>query len=366
VEAQLYGPDQEEWFDRLELDYDNVAAALAWSVREEYAEAGLRMAGALSFFFEHRAHFHDGHAWLEQLLASDAPASANVRAKALLTAGVLDYYTGDELASARRFEESLELARAVGDEWIIAWCLSCMGFYEVDLARAVPLLEEALRLFRERGDGWGISHALRRLALEVIRLGDLERAEMLVGEALARARQARNKHALAYSFLILGIVVWLRTRDAERAQALYHQSSALAGATRDRFNVEFVLLMLGVIAHVEGHYDQARAQYAEVVAMEEEHGGVDYQSGFGHPLLFAFAQLAVATGEPAPAVRLLGAMRVIPDTEVLAAAFSIPGGLDAELAALRTQLGETTFSKAFAEGRAMTIHHAIAYAMEYK
>src|SRR5438093_639721 len=79
------------------------------------------------------------------------------------------------------------------------WCLAGMGFYEVDVERAITLLEEALRLFRALGDGWGISHALRRLGWELIGKRDLERAEILLQEALLLARNARNKHATAWS-----------------------------------------------------------------------------------------------------------------------------------------------------------------------
>jgi predicted ATPase len=42
AEAHQYGPEQEEWFDRLELDYDNLAAALAWSLSE--GRVGSRLA----------------------------------------------------------------------------------------------------------------------------------------------------------------------------------------------------------------------------------------------------------------------------------------------------------------------------------
>src|SRR5262249_22448900 len=35
AEAHLYGPYQEVWFDRLEVEHDNLGAALAWSLRDE-------------------------------------------------------------------------------------------------------------------------------------------------------------------------------------------------------------------------------------------------------------------------------------------------------------------------------------------
>jgi predicted ATPase/transcriptional regulator with XRE-family HTH domain len=364
AEGHLYGPDQEDWYDRLELDYDNFAAAFRWSISDvEHAEAGLCLAGALSFFFEHRAHFHSGFAWVEKLVALPSAAPVSVRAKALWTAGVLAHYVGDDNKAVARLEESLALAQTVGDKRITAWCLACMGFYELDVERAITLLEEALRLFRALGDGWGISHALRRLGWELIGKGDLERAETLLQEALLLARNARNKHATAWSLFILGAAVWLRTRRPEPARTLWQESLLLAEETRDRYNREFVLLMRGQVAKAEGDYKQAEALYGEIVDLEEEHGALDYQAGIGHQLLVARAQLAADTGKPETAVRLFGAARMVPGVQLLGAGFRNGGDVETELAALRVQLGESAFATAFAEGRAMPIEQAVGHGL---
>src|SRR5262249_8573127 len=64
AEAHLYGPDQDLWFDHLEVEHDNLGAALAWAIREEKAEAGLRLAGSLGFFWELRSDYYEGNEWL--------------------------------------------------------------------------------------------------------------------------------------------------------------------------------------------------------------------------------------------------------------------------------------------------------------
>jgi tetratricopeptide (TPR) repeat protein len=364
AEAHLYGPDQEDWYDRLELDYDNFGAVLAPSVGDaEHVEAGLRLAGALAFFFEHRAHFHDGHVWLEKLLALPNAAPVNVRAKALWAAGVLAHYVGHNDKARACLEESLALARSVGNQGITAWCLACIAFYEVDVDRAIMLLEEALRLFRALGDGWGISHALRRLAWELICKGDLEWAESLLQEALLLARNARNKHATGWSLFILGAAVWLRTRRPEPARTLWQESLLLADETRDRYNREFVLLMQGQVAQEEGDDERAEALHGEIVDLEEEHGGLDYQPGIGHQLLAARGQLAAATGRLETAVRLFAAVQIVPGVQMITARFGTLSGMEPELAALRVQLGESAFVTAFAEGRAMTIEQAVVYGL---
>ena len=106
AEAHLYGPRKEAWFDRLEVEHDNLRAALAWTLRSKEAEAGLHLAGALGFFWEHRGYPHEGGEWLEKLLsiASDVPSAT--RAKALRVAGSLAGGLGNDDLGRTYCEES--------------------------------------------------------------------------------------------------------------------------------------------------------------------------------------------------------------------------------------------------------------------
>jgi predicted ATPase len=363
AEAKLYGPDQDAWFDRLEADYHNLAAAMDWALAAQRAEAGLRLGGAVAFFCELRMHFYDWANWLERLLALDGPVAPGVRAKALSAAGALAHYTGDDTRATERFNDGLRLARSVGDEWSTAWNLTNLGIFALPAEGSTELLEEALRLFRALGDGWGISHALRRLGWVYIRRGDLERAESLQRESLHLARQAQNSYAAAWSLLFLGDVVWLRTRSADYPLKLWQESRVLAREARDVICEAAVLLMFGQVAQVHGQYEQARLRYRDVVALEQEHG-VDHQAGFAYPLVLALAQLAFATGKYDTSATLYGALPSEPETAILAAGFSTPGGLPAELEALRARLGDGRFELALADGGMMSVEEAIAYGLE--
>jgi hypothetical protein len=137
----------------------------------------------------------------------------------------------------------------------------------------------------------------------------------------------------------------------------------LARETRDRGNLEYVLLMLGQVAQAGGDYEQAKARYAELVALEHAYGGIENQRGLAKLLVLALAQLAVASGKPERAARLFGAVQMTPTADLLAVGFRYPGGLEAELAALRAELGESAFATAFAQGRATSIQQAVVYGL---
>ncbi len=69
AEPHLRGPEQATWLERLEGEQDNFRAALAftWALEND-PSAALRLAAALSPFWETRGHYAEGRDWLERAL----------------------------------------------------------------------------------------------------------------------------------------------------------------------------------------------------------------------------------------------------------------------------------------------------------
>jgi tetratricopeptide (TPR) repeat protein len=365
AETRLYGPDQEAWFDRLQVEYDNIAAALTWSIREAEIEPGLRLASALGSFWEDRGHYRDGHKWFEKLLAVSGDVPDSVRAKALRTAGVFAMYQGDDRKATALCEESLRLARETGDQWNVAWCLASLGFFErrtwADPARAVEQLEEALRLFRALGDRWGTSHVLRRLGGFLTMLGAHDRAASLLQEAVSSARQAGNQHAIAWSLFLLGNVIWWHRKDAASARPLFEESLNLVSETRDRHNLLYIWLALGQLAQARGDHDEAQSRYEDVVALFHENGGIDYQAFDVSCVVLAFAQLAVSRGDLHQAARLFGSAHAVLEKPYLR--FGDRDAIHRDMAVASHQLGDSVFVAEFETGRGMSMEDALNYAV---
>jgi predicted ATPase len=83
AEPELFGPQEVEWWNRLEEEHDNARAALSWSLEGADPELGLRLAGALRLFWLSRGYYGEGRRWLEEALAWDGGVSVMARVKAL-------------------------------------------------------------------------------------------------------------------------------------------------------------------------------------------------------------------------------------------------------------------------------------------
>jgi len=89
-EAEIGGPQQVMWLERLEREHDNLRAALRWLLEQEGAgqhEMALRLGSALNGFWYLRGHNSEGRTYLEQALVGGEGVAASARAKALFALG---------------------------------------------------------------------------------------------------------------------------------------------------------------------------------------------------------------------------------------------------------------------------------------
>lgn len=274
AESELYGPDQMRWFLRIEEEYGNLREGLAWLYDRRELVDGLRLAGALGWFWFRRARFAEGEHWLGLYrAAAHEVGPPGLRAKAAYALGWMRLCGGSRPwgnpAGAGLFEESLEMwreaghqrgaalsqiwlawtgadegrtsweladesvkiARGTGDAWTISWCLKLAYSYlrrpDKDLESKRAALEEAIALARTTGDPFLLSQALHGMGSVFSWVGELEAAEPWYVEALRMARELDdswsildNTNCLADGYLGLGQIA--------RAEALFAEGLCLA------------------------------------------------------------------------------------------------------------------------------------------
>jgi len=373
-EKYVFGREQIPWFDRLEVEHDNLRAALEWSVSSGETQMGLRLAAALSWFFSERGHWSEGLAWLEKLLALAPDAPPSLRAKAFHSAGGLAGMSRGAEYARILCSRALSLARETDDSWNIAWSLSHLGQYTELLDhpdQAAATLDESLTFFRRLEDPFGLCHALIRRAWAAIVLKDFSTGRILLEEVSLIAHEEGDKIAAAWVPYLLGAIVW--REDVRQAAPYFESSRRLFQEARFPSGVAMSLFALGLVEHALGENKRAQTHFEELLLkMTSRH----FPVGVGALALLGFAVIAVTLGKRARAATLIGTINSVMDVvnweesyrplNGVLGELPVSPGLLAQFASLRIQLGVAAFDEAWAAGKVMTDDQAIAYALEDK
>ena len=134
--------------------------------------------------------------------------------------------------------------------------------------QATALLEESLVVARSLGDKGLISMALADLGVVARIQGDFVRADGLLTENLALSRDVRDKWRIALSLHSLGVVAF-RRGDYDRAAGLHAESLALASQVQDRWIADDCLDGLAAVACARGHYEHAARMMGAADALRE-------------------------------------------------------------------------------------------------
>jgi predicted ATPase/DNA-binding SARP family transcriptional activator len=397
---ELEGPEQRTWRDRLEHELPNLRAAMGWGLSHNL-EAGLRLALALRPFWMVRGYLSEGRSWLQRLRAAaeGTPAHAALEAEALVEESRLAISQGSlreavDLALLGR-ERFMRLENTGG----LGRALHALGHAQIDLADYEPArghLEESLALFQSEGDRPGMAAALNSLGYVATRRGDYPAAKAYAEQAAALYRELNQPRLVAGISVNVGMTA-LAQGDYATAQRLMEAALPILRELRDSDALPIALLNLGNVYQDTGDLERARGCYEEAIALGRPLGTTTIAApllGLGSVLLArgdltgargcfvealqarmqsgerrgvalalgSFARLEQAQQRPDRAARLLGA------AEALRKAIGAPiqpraqKNYDQLIDALRTALGEASFSEAWMAGGALTIEQAVALA----
>ena len=128
AEPQIVTHDQVAWLDRLELEHDNLRAALNFSVGRGGTDA-LSLATTLWWFWLKHGHLAEGRHRLERAMSSTHEVPGTTEARALVGLVHLASFQGDAEGTRTLTAQALAVARRAGDDWAEAYAL---GYSAVD------------------------------------------------------------------------------------------------------------------------------------------------------------------------------------------------------------------------------------------
>ncbi len=272
-EAYLHRFDAEaEWSARLELDQDDLRTALDW-LEQNDLEGFLDLAGALGWFWLSRGLLDEGSGRLARALAVKQDSDRSRVARALTAIGALTARRGDAKSGREQLEEALRLWRELGDRDELASALDALGWpliYDAgDDAAALGAFEEALAIRRELGDASGETRALVGVCQVLVALEEVERAETIARQLLARAGADLRTEHFAYHFLADCALIRGDTVEAERR---YRDSLRAALPLGDVIEATFEVQGVAMAAAANGDVENGLRLAACVEATRESLG----------------------------------------------------------------------------------------------
>jgi predicted ATPase/DNA-binding SARP family transcriptional activator/tetratricopeptide (TPR) repeat protein len=407
AKPELHGPDQQTWFERLDREKDNSRVALNWLLENDI-EAAAHLASGLFWLWHTYGYWKEGCKWYDRLLKSEIDIhrqkslTTAMRAQMLSEAGWLAVNDMDTIQARSLSEQSLVLYRDLGDKRGMAMALnslSWVAFYLNEYSRAKTLAEESLNLYREIDYISKFESELNLLGNIARAQGNFDQAAKYHREGLHWARVIGDKAAIAYSLMVSGYLAWFQG-DLEQAAILSEESLQLSRDVRLEWTIAETLNTLGDVARVKGEFEKASRLFDESNAIWEQLGRPREMAS----LFYSRGLLARVQSDLVEAGKFikegLKMWREAGDKRHMAECIEGLAGVGADLgkaelsarlmaiaellreetnspltpidyenyrrdiSAIRSQLGESDFAKAWMEGRMLTVEQAVAYALK--
>ena len=293
----LFGEDQKMWLDRLELDDDNMRAALDWCVEQHDAQRAHGLAASLWRFWQMRGHLHEGRARLTAILAMpESGRHTDSRARALEAAGGIVYWQGDMPAAQAFYDECLALRRAGDDRRELANAYYNASFPSAvnvsDLPKSQALLEQALPIYRDLADEAGISGCQWAIGNLLYFSKSYDNAISALDEAIELFRKSGNRFGLGWALHTRSLCAF-RTGDVARARDCVREALKLFSEAGDISGIALLLDDAGEVVIAAGnrpvgiqlasaaatHQATSGAGLGSVLNLEEGRSRHEYVSG---------------------------------------------------------------------------------------
>lgn len=302
-----------DWVAWLNIELDNIRAALAWAVEHDEAETAHRIVFGFGWYWYVTRQLSEGCTWTERALGCAGPVTDETRASAQILAGWLAAEHGNFDRAASLLDDGFALAQDIGDhllEGLAVYTLGLVATYRGELDAAEAAFQASVD-----EPNWA-PFALKNLGYLAYRRGDHAGADAWFDQALAQFR-ARGK-TFGTALTLVNMASLARDRnDLPGAAALYAEALALRTDHNDKVSAVSCLRGLAIIAS-RAHQDERAVR---LFGAEES------------------LRTAIGADEPRSRSRLVA------------------------LAECRERLGESAFESAWRAGQALSLPDAVAEAL---
>ena len=265
----LREPEWRAWVGRLELEHDNLWAALACARATPDPGVAIRL-GAFGLYFALAERVSEGRRFVELALASaslDAPAALRLELEAFLC-----FFATEELDLDQAIEigeRALAATEPLPPQAALVEATLALAHAESgDGERAAVLAEQAHARLQPTGDDWSIATTSLLRAQVAALAGDTSTVSAMAAQAYRHAG-AIEFDAFQVPALLLEAWVAERRSDESAADEAYQRAFALAGSAGFADHAAFALAGLGWVAFASGDLRKAEQLERRALAAAE-------------------------------------------------------------------------------------------------
>jgi len=320
------GPQQNIWMTRIEQDIDNLRAVLKWFSLHA-PEDGLGMILNLFWLWQSTSYLQEGRNWLAVTLAHTETVSPVLRAEACDTAGffAIMMNKGEEaeamlVQSFAIYQQLDPTERRVREGLASLLCHQGLALlFRGDYQQAEQVCRQSLLVAQRSGNQWGIFFALSFVSEALYHQGLFDEARRLYKEGLVLCEAMGFRRAIGRGWVRLGNIACAQG-DLTQAGTLFTKGLTVVTECHDLVGIGMALSGMANSAALGGAYQRATL----LLAAKEE------------------------TATTNPVVRFWPLERKENERT---------------LTILHKHLDEAAFAAAWAEGCAMSLEQAVAYAL---
>ena len=272
----MVGSEAARWLATLDDERENLLAAhAACATIDGGAELDLRLVRAVRRYFSIRGRFSLLYEITVEAIGREHAASRDLlRCRALSDAGPYALRVGHLDQALAFLEESLAIAREIGDDARVAVVLQPIGLTHLSLGKvetARRYLDEGLALARNGGDRREIAAALSAMEQFYRVVGDLDAAETASRDVLAAMRELDDKQNIGLALINLAIVAILRGKHDEARSMLGEIADINRQLGGTPFN-QWIVELAAAIGVASAMHEDAALLYGAAEAMGEASG----------------------------------------------------------------------------------------------
>ena len=268
-------PDAQEWKSRVHARERDLAASLQALIATDQGAEALQFVVPFAYFLSANNQQNEALNALDAVLRlSSAQAATAIRARALYDAGLLAFRKRDQEKSRALNQESLEIARRIGEPAAAAMALiglSRVALRAHDFKTVNAYAQEAADIRAKLGNESGRSSAMHMVAAAARMSGDDARAQTIYESTLATYRAAGQTRSAAGELFNLGYV-HLHQNHVAKAAELFKEGLEQYRLLNDDAGIAYCLTGFAALASAEKQPLRSAQLYGASAAILERLG----------------------------------------------------------------------------------------------